>query len=94
MVTLGEGEARALSSSCHGAGRAMSRTQATRRWRGRELIDELAARGILIRSPSLRGIAEEAPGAYKDASEVVRAAELAGLSRRVVRLEPLVCIKG
>ncbi|MFA5529052.1 MAG: RtcB family protein [Thiohalomonadaceae bacterium] len=89
-----EGEARAFSSSCHGAGRAMSRTQATRRWRGRELIDELAARGILIRSPSLRGIAEEAPGAYKDASEVVRAAELAGLSRRVVRLEPLVCIKG
>jgi tRNA-splicing ligase RtcB len=89
-----EGEARAFSSSCHGAGRAMSRTQASRHWRGRELIDQLAARGILIRSPSMRGVAEEAPDAYKDVSEVVRAAELAGLSRRVARLEPMACVKG
>lgn len=56
----------AFGSACHGAGRAMSRHQATRTWSGRRLQDELAARGILIRSPSLRGIAEEAPGAYKD----------------------------
>jgi tRNA-splicing ligase RtcB len=88
------GETRSFSSSCHGAGRAMSRTSATKKWKGREVVDELAARGILIRSPSLRGIAEEAPGAYKDVSAVVEAAERAGLSRRVARLMPRVCIKG
>ena len=54
----------------------------------------LAARGILIRSPSLRGVAEEAPGAYKDIDRIVDIAERAGLARRVARLEPLICIKG
>lgn len=87
-------EQRAWSSACHGAGRAMSRHQAKRRWRGRALVDELAERGILIRSPSLRGVAEEAPGAYKEVSAVVEAADRAGLARNVARLEPLVCIKG
>jgi tRNA-splicing ligase RtcB len=58
------------------------------------VIDELAARGILIRSPSARGVAEEAPGAYKDVSSVVDAARDAGLARKVARLKPLVCIKG
>ena len=61
---------------------------------GRAVQDELSQRGILIRSPSLRGIAEEAPGAYEDVSTVVDAAESAGLACKVVRLEPLVCIKG
>jgi tRNA-splicing ligase RtcB len=89
-----ESEQRAFSSSCHGAGRQMSRHQATKQWRGRQLIDELAARGILIRSPSSRGVAEEAPGAYKDVNAVVEASEKAGLSRRVARLEPLICVKG
>ncbi|HEM46752.1 MAG TPA: RtcB family protein, partial [Alphaproteobacteria bacterium] len=56
----------AFNSACHGAGRAMSRHAATRRWQGRAVVDELKARGILVRSPSLRGVAEEAPGAYKD----------------------------
>jgi len=84
----------AFSSACHGAGRAMSRHQALRRWRGRQVVDELAARGILIRSPSLRGIAEEAPGAYKDVTAVVDAAEKAGLAGKVARLAPLICIKG
>jgi tRNA-splicing ligase RtcB len=51
-------------------------------------------RGILIRSPSQRGVAEEAPGAYKDVREVVDAADRAGLARKVARLEPLVCVKG
>jgi tRNA-splicing ligase RtcB len=87
-------EARSWSSACHGAGRGMSRHAATRRWRGREVVDELARRGILIRSPSLRGVAEEAPGAYKDVEAVVDAAEGAGLARKVARLEPLVCVKG
>jgi len=87
-------EEQAFSSACHGAGRAMSRHQATRRWRGREVIRELAARGIQIRCPSMRGVAEEAPGAYKDVAAVVRAAEEAGLARAVARLDPLICIKG
>jgi len=89
-----ESEARSFSSACHGAGRAMSRHQAYRTWKGRQLIDELAARGILIRSPSSRGVAEEAPGAYKDVSAVVDAADAAGLARKVARVEPLVCVKG
>ena len=72
----------------------MSRRAATKRWRGREVIKELQTRGILIRSPSLRGVAEEAPEAYKDVSRVVEAADRAGLSKKVARLEPLVCIKG
>jgi len=88
------GMTRAFSSACHGAGRAMSRHQATRQWHGRALVDELASQGILIRSPSLRGVAEEAPGAYKDVSAVVEAADRAGLARRVAKLKPLVCIKG
>jgi tRNA-splicing ligase RtcB len=87
-------EALAFSSACHGAGRSMSRHQATRQWQGRRLVDELAARGILVRSPSLRGVAEEAPGAYKSVEQVVDVAERAGLARKVARLEPLVCIKG
>jgi tRNA-splicing ligase RtcB len=88
------GEHKSLSSACHGAGRAMSRTRALKIWRGRQVMDELAARGILIRSPSQRGVAEEAPGAYKDVTRVVGAAERAGLARKVARLEPLLCIKG
>jgi tRNA-splicing ligase RtcB len=87
-------EALAFSSACHGAGRAMSRHQALRTWKGRQVIDELAGRGILIRSPSGRGVAEEAPGAYKDVAAVVDAADAAGLARKVARVEPLVCIKG
>ena len=84
----------AFSSACHGAGRAMSRHQAKKRWSGRQLMQQLAEQGILIRSPSLRGVAEEAPGAYKEVSAVVDAADQAGLAKKVARLEPLVCIKG
>jgi tRNA-splicing ligase RtcB len=72
----------------------MSRHQAKKQWRGREVIDSLAHEGILIRSPSQRGVAEEAPGAYKDVSAVVDAAHGAGLSLKVARLRPVVCIKG
>ena len=89
-----ESESRAFSSACHGAGRAMSRHQASRTWKGRQVIDDLAARGIIIRSPSMRGVAEEAPDAYKDVSSVVDAAEAAGLAHKIARLEPLVCVKG
>jgi tRNA-splicing ligase RtcB len=94
LAGTGEGERQSFSSACHGAGRRMSRNQARRKWRGRQVVDELAEQGILIRSPSFRGIAEEAPGAYKDVSRVVDLAERAGLARKVCRLRPLICIKG
>ena len=94
LVGTKESMSLAFGSACHGAGRRMSRHQATRQWQGREVVRELAARGILIRSPSFRGVAEEAPGAYKDVSEVVEAAERAKLARKVARLEPLICVKG
>ena len=84
----------AFASSCHGAGRQMSRHQALRHWRGRQVVDELRQRGIIIKSPSMRGVAEEAPGAYKDSTAVVDAAHEAGLSRKVAALEPVICIKG
>jgi tRNA-splicing ligase RtcB (3'-phosphate/5'-hydroxy nucleic acid ligase) len=72
----------------------MSRHQALRQWRGAEIVHGLASRGVLIRSRSMRGIAEEAPGAYKDVTAVVEAADEAGLARMVARLEPLICVKG
>jgi tRNA-splicing ligase RtcB len=94
MAGTAQSESLAFASACHGAGRQMSRHQALRTWHGRAVVDELAARGIVVRSPSLRGIAEEAPGAYKDVAAVVDAAHDAGLARKVARLAPLVCIKG
>lgn len=84
----------AFASASHGAGRAMSRSQALRRWNGRSLIDELAGRGILIRTRSMRGAAEEAPGAYKDVDRVAEDTEFANLARRVAHLSPKICIKG
>ncbi|MBR0683106.1 RtcB family protein [Roseomonas eburnea] len=94
LAGMAQSEERALASACHGAGRAMSRHAALHRWSGRQIVDELAMRGILVRSPSLRGVAEEAPGAYKDVAAVVLAAEHAGLARRVARLRPMIVIKG
>ncbi len=94
LVGTNDNMQRSFSLSCHGAGRAMSRHQALRHYRGRQVIDELASRGVIVRSPSSRGVAEKAPGAYKDVAEVVDAADRAGLSRKVARLEPLICIKG
>lgn len=94
LAGTSQSESLAFSSACHGAGRAMSRHQAMHTWNGRQVVDELAGRGIIIRSPSMRGIAEEAPHAYKDVSAVVDAADAAGLARKVARLEPLICIKG
>lgn len=85
---------RAFASACHGAGRSLSRHQALKRWHGRQVIDDLARRGIVVKSPSARGVAEEAPGAYKDIDAVVEAAHVAGLARKVARLEPIICIKG
>lgn len=89
-----ESENLAFSSAVHGAGRAMSRHQATHQWQGRQIVNELAARGILIRCRSMRGVAEEAPGAYKEVSAVVDAADQAGLARKIAKLVPVICVKG
>jgi tRNA-splicing ligase RtcB len=94
LVGTATSERRAYSSACHGAGRRMSRHQALKRWQGRQVVDQLAERGILVRSHSARGVAEEAPGAYKDVDAVVDAAEQAGLARKVAKLAPVVCVKG
>jgi tRNA-splicing ligase RtcB len=63
-------------------------------WEGRQVVVDLRARGIIVKSPSLRGIAEEAPGAYEDVETVVDCAQAAGLARKVAYLVPLICIKG
>jgi tRNA-splicing ligase RtcB len=84
----------AFASAVHGAGRTLSRHAATRRWEGKAIVHDLGRRGIVLRSPSLRGLAEEAPGAYKDIDRVVAAAAAAGLARIVAKLVPLACVKG
>ncbi len=93
-ILAGARQGAAFGSACHGAGRAMSRHRALDRWNGRQVVEDLEEKGILIRSPSMRGVAEEAPGAYKDVTSVVDAAEGAGLARKVARVAPLICIKG
>jgi tRNA-splicing ligase RtcB (3'-phosphate/5'-hydroxy nucleic acid ligase) len=94
LVGTASGMKLSFGSACHGAGRAMSRHQALKQWQGRAVVSELEQRGIFVRSPSLRGIAEEAPGAYKDVTEVVDATDRAGLARKVAKLLPIVTIKG
>jgi tRNA-splicing ligase RtcB len=89
-----EGMGVAFGSAVHGAGRTLSRHEATRRWKGGAVMNDLGHQGILVRSPSSRGLAEEAPGAYKNISAVVDAAEAARLVRKVARLQPLACVKG
>ncbi len=94
LVGTSDGLTRSFGSSCHGAGPQHEPPCGREAVAGRQVMDELAGRGILIRSPSPRGVAEEAPGAYKDVAAVVDAADRAGLSRTVARLESLVCVKG
>ncbi|HEX2499467.1 MAG TPA: RtcB family protein [Actinomycetes bacterium] len=84
----------AFNSTAHGAGRVQSRHQAARQVSGRRLRDELEARGVLVRGSSWRGLAEEAPSAYKDVTAVVDVSEHAGLARKVARLVPLGVVKG
>ena len=89
-----KGMADCFGSAVHGAGRALSRMQAKRTWRGTELIKELEGKGIIIRSRSKSGVAEEAPGAYKDVDRVVEILHRAGVNQKVARVRPLVCVKG
>jgi tRNA-splicing ligase RtcB len=83
-----------FGSTCHGAGRRMSRTRARSEIGGAQLRRELEASGIVVRCAGNRGLAEEAPQAYKDVDRVVAVVEQAGLARRVVRLQPLGVVKG
>jgi len=85
---------RSFGSSCHGAGRRLSRHAAVRAFRYEEVTRKLAERGIVVRSTSREGVTEEAPGAYKDVEEVVRVAEGAELTQRVARLVPMGVVKG
>ncbi len=85
---------RSFGSSCHGAGRRLSRHAAVRAFRFEEVTRDLRNKGIIVRSASREGVTEEAPGAYKDVEEVVRVAEGAGLTQRVARLVPLGVVKG
>src|SRR5215210_2269929 len=85
---------RSFGTTCHGAGRRMSRTGARKQIGGAELRRELEARGIVVRCPSNRGLAEEAPFAYKDVERVVEIVERAGLARRVAQLVPIGVVKG
>jgi tRNA-splicing ligase RtcB (3'-phosphate/5'-hydroxy nucleic acid ligase) len=84
----------AFGSTCHGAGRRLSRTGAKKEVSGAELRRELEGLGIVVRSPSNKGLAEEAPLAYKDVERVVEIVERAGLSRRVAQLVPIGVVKG
>jgi len=83
-----------FGSSCHGAGRLMSRMKAKREAGGRDLRAELKALGVTVRAHSRAGVAEEMPHAYKDVAEVVEVLEAAGITRRVARLKPFAVIKG
>ena len=83
-----------FGSTCHGAGRVMSRHQALKRWRGEEVVRELKNRGIYVHPASFKVAAEEAPGAYKDIRSVVEVTHGAGISKKIVRLSPLGVVKG
>jgi tRNA-splicing ligase RtcB len=83
-----------FGSTCHGAGRRMSRTQAKKESRGRDLLGEMERQGIIVRATGMRTVAEEMAHAYKDVADVVEVMEQAGVSRRVARLVPLGVVKG
>ncbi|MFM7108509.1 MAG: RtcB family protein, partial [Planctomycetaceae bacterium] len=85
---------RSFGTTCHGAGRCMSRTAATRAARGRSIRHELELGGVIARCRSREGLAEEQPAAYKDVDVVVDVVHRAGLSTKVARLRPLGVIKG
>jgi len=83
-----------FGSTCHGAGRVMSRAKAKKTVRGERLRQELQSRAIVVRAGSMSGLAEEAPVAYKDVTRVVEVVERAGIGRKLARLEPIAVIKG
>lgn len=94
LVGTKYGMERAYGSACHGAGRRMSRKAAIKRWRGKDVIRDLAESSIIVKAHSFKGIAEEAPYAYKDVVDVVDATHNAQLAKKVAMVKPLACIKG
>jgi tRNA-splicing ligase RtcB (3'-phosphate/5'-hydroxy nucleic acid ligase) len=94
LVGTEESMTRSFGSSCHGAGRVMSRSKAKKEVRGEALRQELEERGIKVRAGSLPGLAEEAPSAYKDVDMVVETVSEAGIAKKVARLKPVAVIKG
>ncbi len=91
---LAAAERRTFGTACHGAGRLLSRSAALKQVNGSELKRELTGKGIEVRTASVRGLAEEAPQAYKDVSEVVEVCDRAGLAGKVARLRPMGVVKG
>jgi tRNA-splicing ligase RtcB len=94
LVGTSDAMEQTFGSTCHGAGRTMSRSAAKRQMRGEDIRAELADGGISIRAGSMKGLAEEAPAAYKDVDNVVEVVHGAGIARKVARLRPIVVIKG
>ncbi len=94
LVGTREGMQLGFGSACHGAGRVMSRKQASKKFRANSIIDNLSRKGIEIRGHSFRGLAEEAPESYKDVNRVIQVSHDTALARKVARLTPMVCVKG
>src|SRR5437879_12058574 len=94
LAGMATSEQRSWGSTCHGAGRRLSRTMAKKQVTGADLRRQLEQQGIVVRCPSNQGLAEEAPFAYKDVERVAEVVERAGLARRVARLVPLGVVKG
>jgi tRNA-splicing ligase RtcB len=94
LVGTEDSMTRSFGSSCHGAGRVMSRSKAKKEVEGNALRRELESKGIRVRAGSLPGLAEEAPSAYKDVDMVVETVSEAGIAKKVARLRPVVVIKG
>jgi tRNA-splicing ligase RtcB len=94
LVGTAEAEELSFSSTAHGAGRVMSRHEALRRFRGEQIRDELQKKGIELQSTSWKGVAEEAPAAYKDVDEVVKVSHEVGIGRLVARVVPVGVMKG
>lgn len=94
LVGTKYGTEHAFGSTCHGAGRNMSRKKAKKLFYGTRVIQELHDRGIIVKGHSNIGIAEEAPGAYKDVVKVVQSVEKAGIAKIVAQAKPMLCIKG
>ena len=83
-----------FASACHGSGRRMSRRQAVKTWRAKDIVDELAKKGIIVKGHDRKGIAEESPNAYKDVNQVVDVMHYSGISTKVAKVKPLISIKG
>ncbi len=94
LVGTAGGFAETFGSTCHGAGRVLSRHAAKKVARGQNILGDLAARGILVRASSMGTVAEEISAAYKDVMEVVEVVQQAGIGKIVARLRPMAVIKG